>query len=238
MRRSRKIKLITIIVLIVAVVGMSIGFAAFSSVLTISSRATVTPDVNFDFKIYGVLNPDAAESSLQISDTKAVCAGGEGVSCSDAMIDNENFTISNLSFEMTKPGTGAFYLFGVVNEGNIAGYIDLNPFRNYTMDYINTEFGILSKSCVAHEGTSQSLVNSTCENITMYVAVKKITGSSQESIEDSELENGFYKLEPGNAISLMFLLSYGDADVTLADGPFTVNFEDAVFNFVSSIPQS
>lgn len=97
---------------------------------------------------------------------------------------------------------------------------------------------MLSKSCVAHEGTSQSLVNSTCENITMYVAVKKITGSSQESIEDSELENGFYKLEPGDAISLVFLFSYGDADVTLADGPFTVNFEDAVFNFVSSIPQS
>ena len=41
MRRNQSV---TIAALIIAIVGLSIGFAAFSNTLTIRSSATVTPD--------------------------------------------------------------------------------------------------------------------------------------------------------------------------------------------------
>lgn len=44
MSRNRKSKLIILIALVVSVCAMSIGFAAFSATLTISSSATVIPD--------------------------------------------------------------------------------------------------------------------------------------------------------------------------------------------------
>ncbi len=44
MEKQRQTKVITIVALVVAVFGISLGFAAFSNILTISSSATVKPD--------------------------------------------------------------------------------------------------------------------------------------------------------------------------------------------------
>ena len=46
MERDRSAKIIAIVALCVAVVGLSIGFAAFSNNLTIKSNATVSPNQN------------------------------------------------------------------------------------------------------------------------------------------------------------------------------------------------
>lgn len=44
MERDRKQKFIVMIALMVAIASMSLGFAAFSTTLNISSSATVSPD--------------------------------------------------------------------------------------------------------------------------------------------------------------------------------------------------
>ena len=52
MEKNRDTKLILVTVLAVGVMGLSIGFAAFSNVLKINSAATVSPDAstfNVDF---------------------------------------------------------------------------------------------------------------------------------------------------------------------------------------------
>lgn len=54
MERDRKIRMLSIVALVLAITGMSLGFAAFSSTLTISSSATVTPNSDdFKIKVYG-----------------------------------------------------------------------------------------------------------------------------------------------------------------------------------------
>ena len=50
MEKSRTSKIIAVVALVVAVLGLSLGFAAFSNTLTISSSATVSPDSG-DFDI-------------------------------------------------------------------------------------------------------------------------------------------------------------------------------------------
>ena len=52
MEKNRKVQIIAIVALVVGIVGLSIGFAAFSSVLNIQTSANVKPDsstLNVDF---------------------------------------------------------------------------------------------------------------------------------------------------------------------------------------------
>ena len=50
MEKTRQIKLLSIVLLVIAITGMTLGFAAFSTTLSISSSATVTPNSE-DFKV-------------------------------------------------------------------------------------------------------------------------------------------------------------------------------------------
>ena len=65
MEKERQVKLLSIIALVVAITGMTLGFAAFSTTLNISSSATVTPNSS-DFKInvYGFEDYESIEQFL------------------------------------------------------------------------------------------------------------------------------------------------------------------------------
>lgn len=55
MERNKKTKVIAIVALIIGVIGLSIGFAAFSSILNIQSSANVKPDnstMNVIFQVF------------------------------------------------------------------------------------------------------------------------------------------------------------------------------------------
>ena len=239
MGRNKKTKIIMIVALVLAIVTMSAGFAAFSSVLTISSRATVTPNTNFKMKIYGALNPEA-ESLLDIdmSDTRSVFAASDAtVKGTDAIIDNENFTISNISVEATSPGSLGIYMFGVVNEGDLDAFVNLDKF---IIDDGKVDSALLNKTCTAIGDTSQSLVDENCNDIGFVTFVRKLdsTGFNLEKITESELDNGYYKITPGMVLYIQLTFLYVSVDVTLADGPFRIDFEDIKFDFVSYPPEA
>ena len=66
MEKQRKYKIFSIVALVVAICGMSLGFAAFQKVLTISAKATVTPNAEeIKLTLYGV---DDLEDGGYISD--------------------------------------------------------------------------------------------------------------------------------------------------------------------------
>lgn len=239
MRRNKKTKIIVIVALVLAIVTMSAGLAAFSSVLTISSRATVTPNVNFKMKVYGILNPDAESlTEAVIDENRSVFAGsGDNVTGTDAIIDNENFTISNLSVEATSPGSLGAYAFEVVNEGDLDAFVNLDKF--IIVDG-KVDSAVLNQTCTAIGDTSQSLVDENCNDIGFVTFVGKLdsTGFNLEKITESELDNGYYKITPGMILYIQFMFIYGDVDVTLADGPFRIDFEDIKFDFVSYPPEA
>ena len=65
MERQRKYKVFSIIALMFAVIGLSIGFAAFQKILNVSSSAQVTlpSEDNFKLTLYGVTDPSVFEVS-------------------------------------------------------------------------------------------------------------------------------------------------------------------------------
>ena len=102
MEKNRLGQVIAIIALVVGVVGVSIGFSAFSNALKIQSSATVTPDKD-------TLNVDFSSSDQSV-DASAITptVSAETVKATNAAIDNTNDpTISNLSATFTEPGQTA-----------------------------------------------------------------------------------------------------------------------------------
>ena len=57
MEKNRKFKILSIVLLVMAIAGMTLGFAAFSTTLSISSSASVTPNRDsFGVKFFLGLN--------------------------------------------------------------------------------------------------------------------------------------------------------------------------------------
>ena len=101
MEKERKIKLLSLCVLIVAVLGLTIAFAALSQTLTINGSATAEKsswDVRFE--------------NLNLSEK----TGTAEVSTSPSLTET---TISGLNISLSKPGDKIIYEFDLVNNGSI-----------------------------------------------------------------------------------------------------------------------
>lgn len=263
MRKTRRTKLIVIIVLVVAVCGMSIGFAAFSVTLTISSRATVSPaSGNLALKMYGftgqtfesVFNLDNYTSEtianmLEIQDPEVVLYNRTSI------IDSDSLSLYLGEVELKNPNNFVYTFIKIVNEGNYDAYFDSSQFTNN--DFMGT--------CVAGEGTSETLVEEVCPYIVRGVVIyteesfEKEKQYYYESINYDEYnsfleqdcfytatnygENKVCKLAKGEQLVMLAIVGYNQSthmdgtDVTpRADGLFSVTFPDLKLEFTSNDP--
>ena len=229
MEKNRQTKVIAIVALVVAIVGMSLGFAAFSNILTISSSATVTPNKE-DFKLvaYGlgetidgsVWVEKIGDLSLYTSSTSAAPIYGGGWNDEDPPVDSEiaqisrsgdRISITNLSVTFSEPGQNIFYPILIKNEGEYVAHI--------------TDYGMVgNKVCTPGAGTTVELMNSACEQITL--GFDNVFNSDGSAATDPFIE-------PGDYIIIVIDIFYGRDDVARADGPFDVVFPNIEISFSS-----
>ena len=198
MERSRKVKMLSIIALVVAIVGMSLGFAAFSTTLSISSSANVTPSSsNFGVKF------STSKDSLVV-DAVSPSSKTSGITTSDGVIDNSGSpTIKELSATFTSPGQYVEYTFYARNEGEYTAYLN------------NINF-LGSKTCTGETGTTDSLVQSACSYITITATVAGTTYSETTPITG-------HSLAIGAGEEIVVRLEY-DSTGPSVDGPFSITF--------------
>ncbi len=147
-------KKLTIILLVLAVVGMSIGFAAFSTTLNISSSASVNPNSD-DFKVrFSKSETTLVEGSVSPSYISSGIA-----SSSNAIINNSSFpTLTNISATFTQPGQYVEYSVYVRNVGEYTAYLNLINFTG-------------GKTCETESGESSTLAEAACSSIEVYVEI-------------------------------------------------------------------
>lgn len=200
MNKDRNTKIIIAITLIIAVAGLSLGFAAFSTTLTITSKAHVNPGNNMNV----VFVSTAGEENVQVAGTLS----GEG-SGTDTNFKADNATITDttitgLKAYFTKAGQSVTYKFKVKNKTE-------NP------AYLNSVVGQSTPlSCAANEGTNQDLVDQDCENVTISLKLANsdaVFGSAPKRL-----------LDAGATEDVEVTISYAGA--THADGDFEVTFKD------------
>ena len=215
MEKQKTGQIIAVIALVVAVAGVSIGFAAFSNVLKIQSSATVTPSadtLNVDFSntntsvVAGEITPTVNPASLVA--TKAT-------------IDNSGDpTISNLSATFTEPGQSATYTFYAYNAGELDAYLK-------SIVYANVTGNTTSKVCTAKTGTTDTLVQKACDGISVKVSV----GSENATGSIANITNHSLAKKNGEAVTVT--LEYA-ANSDRADGDFDVKFGDITLNYSSA----
>ena len=106
MEKERGAKVIAIVALLIAVVGLTVGYAAYSSTLTINGTATVDPaswKVNFDYK----------------NGTNSLTGTTKGHATEKTAPTLEDTTISGFDVTLKAPGDSVTYNFLIKNSGTL-----------------------------------------------------------------------------------------------------------------------
>ena len=212
---NRGSKIVAVIALCVAVVGVTLGFAAFSNSLNIKPSADVAPDAS-------TFNVDFSSSNSSLStDPVTPTKSPSSLVATNATISNEGDpTISGLSATFTAPGQSVTYTFYANNIGEYNAYLN-------SITFANASSGDSFKVCTPGGGTTASLVTAACEDITVSVKVGsdgEVT-SSQASITGHTLAKDAF--EP-----IVVKIEY-TAGGDRADGDFSVAFGDITLNYGS-----
>lgn len=126
MEKERKIKTLSLVALVVAVLGLTVAFAALSAQLTIEGSATVSK-ASWDVHFANLSAP--------------TITGGSSVKpmTSDLGIQADNTTAIKLpKMTFTKPGDTITYTVDVVNSGTINAKVGTAPICKITYDDTNT----------------------------------------------------------------------------------------------------
>ena len=190
---SRSSKVVAIVALVVAVIGLGIGFAAFSSTLTISSSATVTPSAS-TFKV-AFSTSSASLTGTSITPTTTGGATAEASSFTET-------TLTGSDAQFTAPGQSVKYSLYAYNAGEYLAYLN-----GVTVGAVTCEPG---------EGTTAGLVNAACDDITVSVKVGNTTYTESDSAISS------HTLAKGTGEPVEVLISYAE-NGDRADGVFTVS---------------
>lgn len=214
MEKQRSSKIVAIVALCVAVVGLSLGFAAFSNTLTISSSANVKPNAS-------TFNIDISSSASSVA-TSAVTPtkNPTTLTATSATLDNTSDpTIKGLSATFTEPGQDVTYTFYVHNVGEYIAYLN-------SITYANATGGNSPIVCTAGSGTDATLVANACKGISLTVTVGgvEVTGSKADISSHSLAIDGHE--------TLTVKLAYA-SDAARADGDFTVAFGDVTLTYDS-----
>lgn len=238
MKSKRNEKLLAILALCVAVVGLTLGFAAFSNSLTISSSATVTPDASdFKLKMYGlpqnynhnelnIYESDIVPLSLYTSTTTAGATLDSALGAELATIDNDTLTLKGIKAKFESPDEIVNYVVVLKNEGKYDAYGNM------------FNISLPSHTCTPGEGTTKGLVDATCESITLtpYLGYLDESSSTVDWATQNHLidDKGNIKIGVGEHAYLRIQIRYDGT--ARADGPFDVKWDDFNFNFTSAVP--
>ena len=207
---NRNVKIIAIAALLVAVIGVSIGFAAFTRTLTIEAGANVTPTDDF--------NVVFSKSNSSVTTEGGVDASSKtpsNLTTSTAVIANDATggpKISNLHATFTQPGQSATYTFYAYNDSSYGAYLT------------NIIFTPAATKCTASTGSTvtSALMTSACSDISIKVSVG--TDTNTANVSASKSVSG-HALAAGAAELVTVVISYDQVSgQTLADGAFDVDF--------------
>ncbi len=212
MDKNKSSKIIAIIALIVAVIGLSLGFAAFSRVLTIKSSAEVTPDETEFANNVKFVTSDGEGSTVTGSNT------GNATSEEATLVDNQ---ISNIKAHFTKPGQSVTYSFKVKNESSYDAYLKSITFDNATS-------GTSAIKCTEKEGTTASLVEAACRGIKVTVTVGTDPKAVATNGSNDEIDE--HKLAKNTDETVTVKIEY-EVGSEVADGNFDVAIGDIKLNY-------
>lgn len=115
MEKGRRIKILSLCALIVAVLGLTIAFAALSQTLTINGSANV----------------NAATWNIHFKNNIETSTVGTAKIITKPTLDDKTLSIENFEVSLTKPGDIAVLMVDIINDGTIDAKIGNKIINGY-----------------------------------------------------------------------------------------------------------
>ena len=199
MRNNTGAKYLLVFALLLSVAALSLGFAAFTSTLTIKSSAAYTGG-GFNLK-FSTSNSGIVTGSVTPTTTPAT---GTPKPTGDTATLSET-TIQGLKATFTDTNQSVKYSFYAYNASEFVGYLN--------------SVSLGSKTCTPGDGTTASYVTQACNGISLSVKV----GSNTYTSSNTNISSHTLAKNTGEAIEVTITYADGSAK---ADGDFTVTFGD------------
>lgn len=122
MEKERRIKVLSLVALVVAVLGLTVAFAALSQTLTINGTASV----------------DAAQWDVHFESLSEPTITGGATLITPPTINDDSTYIGDFEISITKPGDGVSFVAEIVNAGTISaenGEALINGINEYNDDF-------------------------------------------------------------------------------------------------------
>jgi len=215
MEKERNTKIIAIAALVVAVVGLSIGFAAYSRSLDITDieAGVSTEDTELD-----VFFDNDTTKSNELAVVKGVGAAAV-TNETGAVINNvelnsnsdTNPTISNFRAAFTEKGQEVTYTFYVYNNSAHTAYLESANFLTADPDH---------KTCEAVGNVDATNLEHACEEINMYLEIgdAQILSTKGDSFASHSIAAGEWK-------EVVVRIAYDGTQYSLPDGDMKVIFD-------------
>lgn len=217
MEKERGAKVIAIVALLVGIVGLSIGFAAFSRDLNISSGGVVTPDAStFKVQFSNSESTYGQDSNLVVTPNNETYGDVASISAVD------NTTITNLNAKFKLPGDSVSYTFYVHNTGLYDAFL-----KSITFAAVSGSDKVKVCNYDANN-TSADMAEAACASINISVQVGE--GTNSVTASSTSLNISTHKLEKGKYEKVVVTISYTDHSA-VADGDFNVQFGDIKLHY-------
>ena len=210
--KYRRKKQLTIILILVAVISsISIGFAAFSATLNISSSANVTPNSASFSLLFS-----SSSYAITTSDNSATIVSGTGSNGAQGGITGlYRKYATGLTAQFTEPGQSLSTTIYVHNNGEYDAYL-----TGVNISNIN---GSSYKKCTAVQGTTDTLVQAACNGVNIAVSINGYDYSWGQSISN-------HKIAKGESQPVVIVISYSPT-ASRADGNFNIEFGDITLEY-------
>lgn len=159
MEKDRKGRIIAIVALVIAVAGLSIGFAAFSTSLQIGTSANVKASSNW--------NVGFSTDGTNIEDVSTAGTVSANETGNPGELDVTKYTIgqkTNATLSTTE-GSSVSYNLSILNKGSLTAYLDSVNFDNVSISCTNAPAGtneVIEGTAAA--GTTEGANSSTISN--------------------------------------------------------------------------
>ena len=220
---NRSSKVIAIAGLIAGVVGLSLGFAAFSNTLTIKAAADVTPDqstFNVDLS-WTNTNINSLSTGAADATTGANLADNTTITNADISTQPGTASITGLKAHFTEPGQTVVYNFYAANTGKFIAYLNSIAFADSTLSATGV-YGSGNKKCAPASGqtVTAGLLQAACDHIHISVQVNNSTYTEATSgIDDIDSHSlGIGAFEP-ITVTITYDAEVLDSNATGYTGP-------------------
>ena len=211
MERNRKIKTLSLVALIVAVLGLGVAFAALSSQLTINGSAKAQAgswNIHFakTLDMPTQTTGDASFTEPTLSDT----------------------SILGFKATVTKPGDSVTYYFDIVNSGTVDALVDNYVFESGYQDCAATRVSD-HPECKLYDFNSDGVINGSDYSV-IKASIKYglyYTDNNKEIIAGDEIRAGetkHAKLVVEYLSGSIFLLPDGLQITSIKNTPITINY--------------